>query len=198
MDKQIVLTPGEPCPEEIAELEGRSGRGALGIPGVLTETSLELPRTISEEDATECGAVLLRIRESSGWWLGDWMNSIQELFPETWPQMAESSEFAESTCRKWGWICRSVPRGTREKSLSPRHHELVAHLEPEEQRKYLDLAKPTQESEPPKMSTRELGQRIKSDQEGPKNVEMVDVICCAKCGEVYPMREARTWKEAAE
>lgn len=170
----------------------------LAIPGTLTETSLDLPATLGRDEAAECGRVLLRMHESACWWLGDWFNWIQRQFPDDWPQLVEANEYQETTLRKWGWMCRSVPRGTREASLSPRHHELVAHLPEPEQKKYLQEAKPEAGSTTPRQSTRELSEKIKADREPEspeKNVETIHKVSCPDCGVVFALNDANTFVE---
>jgi uncharacterized protein YbaR (Trm112 family) len=166
------------------------------IPGRLTETSLDLPEDITEDRAAECGRVLLRMHESSCWWLGDWFNFVQERFPQTWPQMVEATEYQERTLRKFGWMCRRIPRGKRYELLSPRHHEIVAPLPPEKQEEYLQKAAPEKRGDPPKLSTRELQEDVRAEPEAdpgrPRNAETIEEVICPECGSVYPLRNAIT------
>lgn len=169
---------------------------APAIPGEITETSLDLPEDITEEKAAECGRVLLRMHESSCWWLGDWFNFVQERFPERWPQMVEATEYQERTLRKFGWMCRRIPRGKRHSLLSPRHHEIVAPLPPEKQDEYLGKAAPDKPGDPPKLSTRELQEDVRKEPEAdrgrPRNVETITEFVCPECGAVSPMSSVQT------
>ena len=166
----------------------------LALPGTLTETSLELPDNLTFDQWRNTGQTLKRIDQSVKWWIGDWLNYGEKNYPEKWAQAVEATEYDQETLRKAAWVAASVPRGTRRDSLPYRHHEVVASLPPDEQKKWLDEAEPAGEGEPPRYSSRELAEKIRPK---PKNVEMVDVGTCPHCGAIFNLRDADIRTESA-
>ncbi len=62
-----------------------------------------------------------------------------------------------------------------------RHHEVVASLTPDEQEEWLDAAEPEGPGEAPRLSSRELREAIKNEEE-PEGVQRVEAMDCPSCG----------------
>lgn len=110
--------------------------GAEAVPSRLGLTIVD---TMGFNDWRALGDRLVRMGDSAAWWIGDW-RAFGDRFVDDYREGVEQVDRADETIRKYAWVARSVPRGTREQTLSFRHHEIVARLDAEEQRRWLDDA----------------------------------------------------------
>jgi hypothetical protein len=84
--------------------------------------------------------MLGEMRESIQFAMGDWLILIEQLFPETWTQMAEVLNVNEEYKRDLMRVSEKVARSRRRKTLKWSHHRAVAALDPPQQKEWLSKA----------------------------------------------------------
>lgn len=106
------------------------------------------------------------------WWVGDLINAGENMFGE------EASQwFSDATWRRWAWVCEKVQPALRRADLSFTHHEVIARLEPREQKHW--LAQAAQHG----WSVSELRKQLKGE-EPPDDSET-----CPACGRKLPKEQ---------
>ncbi len=112
----------------------------LEIPGKLTPISLNLPKKMDFDEWERAGKILGMFGNASGWYIGDWLNYGEHQYGEKYAQAAELTGYEPSTLQGFMYVSARVPIVNRRATLSFAHHREVSPLEPEEQKKWLDLA----------------------------------------------------------
>lgn len=112
----------------------------LSIPGVVTETGLELPPDLTYDEWESVGRTLQRIERSVMWWVGDWLRYGERKYGETYSQALEATDYAYQTLANAAWVSGRIEPSLRRENLSWHHHKEVAALEPDEQAVWLDKA----------------------------------------------------------
>ena len=134
MAKQLAL---------IADSDAARVQPKLVLPGQITRTGWQLPDGMTVDEWIQCGVVLGKIEGSLQWWLGDWWAYGEHVYGERKALFEEGGPLAElnwSTCHVYGWVAGKVKSVNRLTVLSWKHHFHVAHLPPEQQRKWLARA----------------------------------------------------------
>jgi len=101
---------------------------------VLTPTSLELVGVLGAVEQELAWRKLAQVHGGTQWWIGDLADQTDRA------DIAETQGIGRKTLRQYAWICRNVEPSTRVDALSFKHHELVASMDPAEQRMWLELA----------------------------------------------------------
>lgn len=91
-------------------------------------------------DCLEAKAFLTRVSEKSQLYLGDLLNYMQSCWHEEYSQALDESDYEVHSLHQYQWVARSVPIENRVPSLSYKHHEIVASLEPVMQKAWLAKA----------------------------------------------------------
>ena len=136
-----VDSPSASAPSRSAGLSHEQ-RGAVaqdGIPGTITETSLQLPEGLPLERWVSIGETLANMDRSVGWWLGDWAIYGEGRYEE-WSQVVDSLGLDRDTAQKYIYVASNVRIRIRIPNLSFSHHRLVAPLSESEQHKWLARA----------------------------------------------------------
>ena len=109
-----------------------------GVPAARpSRTHLHLPDDLAFKVWRKLGQGLQNLHQSNRWWLGDWLNHGEDHYGEEHAQEVDDLRLSVEQLRKLSWIARNVPPFAREHSLSLRHHEAVAKLDPAEQKALL-------------------------------------------------------------
>jgi hypothetical protein len=111
---------------------------------------------LSFEETLIAGVTLCRAVNSSPWWIGAWVESIERRFlaektegqekPETkryglkYEAAAAATGLENGTLRTCLWVYKAVNLSRRRDKLSWSHHREVAHLDPKAQGEWLDRA----------------------------------------------------------
>lgn len=107
--------------------------------GALTETSLDLGSTDVSYDTYESLARFLgSLGRSYCWWVGDLINWGEMVFGETYAQAVGALGLSPGTCVNYAYTCRQVARSRRRPDVSFAHHRVVAPMEPDGQREWLE------------------------------------------------------------
>lgn len=124
----------------MAEGEEKTALEAAGA--VISDVSLSLadPLSLSYTDYEHLGHLLGRIGAAYPWWVGDFLNYIEDVFPHEWPQLAELIPLHEQTKINYKSVAKHMPPNRRRDSLVFSTHAEVAYMEPAERERWLDLA----------------------------------------------------------
>jgi hypothetical protein len=125
-----------------ADLAKRASPGSIiyGVPGRVTETSLELPHDLSLDDWAATGKLLGRVDKAARWWIGTWINYGADHFGEKHAQFVDACGYAPHTLTNLARVAREVPVLERRPELEWSHHEAVVGLGPEDRVRILDQA----------------------------------------------------------
>lgn len=117
-------------------------RAGLSLPGKITRTSWVLPKKMSFEQWSACGAALVEIGSAVQWWLGDWWTYGEHAYGKRIEAVRDGlfGEYSFGTLATYGWVARQLETSIRIETLSFAHHQHVAPLAPAEQRKWLARA----------------------------------------------------------
>ena len=113
---------------------------ALGLPGNLSATGLELPENLTFEEWSQIGETLQNIERSVMWWIGDWWAFGEHKYGELSAQASGDDGYSAQTLMDAAWVSRKVEISRRRESLSWSHHREIAALDPDEQTEVLDIA----------------------------------------------------------
>lgn len=159
----------------MGELERANG-SVLGMPGILSPTSLNLPPDLSRDEWLQIGETLTSIEEGLKFWRGDWLAfGERRSWGETYTQAMEATGLSYSTLSKEVWVARAIPPESRDGELSWAHHAEVADLEEEDRGAWFEKAKFGDDGN--QWSAKRLREEIKAAEMG----GVVDEIPCPKC-----------------
>jgi hypothetical protein len=133
----------------VLELVGDLERaGAMNAVSLTLDTKNPLPF----EQWESLGRFLGRMDHAIRWWIGDWLNFGEEVYGEDSAQAVESTRgerydeaervtgLAPQTLMNISSVCRRIAKSRRRPELYFSTHEVVASLEPDEQKEWLDRA----------------------------------------------------------
>lgn len=110
----------------------------------LTPTGLQAAEGATFEEWQQVGVILRRMDSSIQWLIGDWLNIGARAWGQMYEPVAEALGYDAKTLREYAYIARSIELSIRMDNLSFAHHQLVASLEPDRQRYWLQLAADSQ------------------------------------------------------
>lgn len=125
--------------------------------GILTPTAFKLDKALPFDHYELLGRWLGSVRDTSAWWLADWINFGEGIYGEKYAQAVEATGRSKRTLMNYAYVGRSVARSRRREKLTYSHHVLVAPLEPDEQIRWL------KEAEEHGWTVEELGGMIRGD-----------------------------------
>ena len=105
-----------------------------------TPRGLLIDRAISLDEWQELGQMLKGIADHVQFWIGDWLKFGVGKFGEKAYQVTEPTNREYGTLANYQYVASHVPPENRNEKLSFSHHQVVAKLEKEDQKKFLDLA----------------------------------------------------------
>lgn len=113
----------------------------------LTTTSLKLPDDATQEELQEVGEILMRLQKSVQWWIGDWINMLDDKeWGETYAALASKYSYEVATLHNFSSVAKRVDSSRRRETLSFGHHDAVASLKPGQQTRWLNFAEKNQSS----------------------------------------------------
>jgi len=119
------------------------------LPGQFSETGYQLPDKLEYEEWEKIGQALqeTEYQASRGltmlrWWIGDWLAYGEHRYGEKYAQAVEilDHRYSEASLKTFMFVSGHVEKLTRVNSLSWKHHQQVAALEPDGQTEILALA----------------------------------------------------------
>lgn len=112
----------------------------IDIPGVLTATSLELPRNLNAEDWALVGVKLHAIHGAAQWWIGDWVRFGDAKYGEKYAQYIDAVGLDYQTVANAKSLATKFEFSRRRENLSWSHHAEVAAFDVPIQDSLLDVA----------------------------------------------------------
>jgi len=106
----------------------------------LTPTALLIPDGIDQSEWNELGKVLFALEGKVSWWIGDYAVYGERTWKYTYDALAKAHEMEIETVHVYASVARSIKPLTRNQGLSFAHHRLIQALDPDDQKKWLDLA----------------------------------------------------------
>jgi len=130
------------------------------------------------------GRRLGAIGRCSQWWIGDWIRYGTAKWGEKYVEAARVTGYDVATLRNMAWVASKFDLSLRSDTLAWSHHVLLAPLEPEEQRYWLQRA--NQE----RLSVADLRIELRSSQrsdasprgEAAAGAADAEVMVCPHCG----------------
>lgn len=119
-------------------------------------------------------AVLGRLeqsRRSLMWWIGDALAFGERTYGETYTQAVEATGYSVETVKQAASVAKRVEPCIRIHDLTWGHHQVVASLEPEDQRRWLEAAAPEPDADHPRLSVSKLRSAIKEERENERVVD---------------------------
>jgi hypothetical protein len=113
---------------------------SFGIKAAIDETSLLIPDGTPFEVAEKMLAAMKGVRNCTLWWIGDLLLFAERAYGEKYAQLLDATDFEYSTLRNVCYVVTHVAPGTRRKELTFWHHQEIAALTPDKQKKFLKIA----------------------------------------------------------
>jgi N6-adenosine-specific RNA methylase IME4 len=113
---------------------------ALERSASVTETALDLPEGLTEEQWAELGDGLRRLGQGYQWWIGDWLVAGGKRYGSTFDRAAVITGIEVKTLKEYKRTAFGVQKSNRMDFLSWTHHCQVAHLDSDEQKTWLGRA----------------------------------------------------------
>ncbi|MFG1780768.1 LmbU family transcriptional regulator [Micromonospora sp. NPDC049051] len=119
---------------------GNSLPNYLDLAASVEPTRLDLPETLPLPTWCEIGNQILRLADSSSWWIGDWLVFGQERYRDRYKRAMAETLLDYQTLRNYAWVARRFEPSRRRARLTFQHHMEVAALPVDEQEHWLDFA----------------------------------------------------------
>lgn len=187
---QILPRPLRPAPRLAAD------DATVEISRYVTPTGLKLDDDVGFREWYSIGQTLLFLHQWTPWAVGDWINFGEDRWPDRYTQAMKITGRAIKTLYNCSYIARNVPPELRREELDFGHHDVVAPLEPDKQKKYLDMAVKEDKESGGHLTVPAFREMVKEErakkelQEGSARVEKAPgPIRCPQChgtGEVWP------------
>lgn len=180
-------TASRPAPTQHAA--GASRPGQISVVGWQPNGPLDQRQWLLE------GKRLGAISRCSPWCIGDWIRYGESRWGETYTEPARITGHDPKTLRNYAWVARSVDLSLRRDNLTFSHHELVASLTPDEQRRWLDVASENRMSVDDLRLALRTSRREQHDASDSQSIQEddasdgeTDSLRCSHCGGVLPYR----------
>jgi hypothetical protein len=118
------------------EAGGAERRPVLGI----SKVAWVPPSRLGQAQWLSTGRRLGAIGRCSQWWIGDWIRYGTARWGERYAEAARVTKYDAASLRNMAWVASRFNLSLRSDKLTWSHHVLLAPLEPEEQRSWIDHA----------------------------------------------------------
>jgi hypothetical protein len=98
------------------------------------------PSDLGQAEWLSAGRRLGAIGRCSQWWIGDWIRYGTARWGERYAEAARVTGYDVATLRNMAWVASQFDLSLRSDKLTWSHHVLLAPLEPEEQKRWLEHA----------------------------------------------------------
>jgi hypothetical protein len=135
--------PGIKPMQRVAKLTGiqRQPDGTLAFGNfTLSPTGICVTGDATHDEWKALGEFLNRADTSMQWWVGDWINSANSEWGSTYEEAHNLTNMSIQRLTDIAYVCRNVDFSFRNEKLSFTHHQVIASLTPEEQKKWLARA----------------------------------------------------------
>lgn len=127
-------------------MDGEATTSVITVDGVIigetTEVSLRIyePESHSYELYEHMGRALGNYNRRMQWVVGDWINLVEDIYPDRYSQAIEATGLSKQTLMNRASICRRIPENRRRNGVPFSVHAEVAYLEPHDREEWLDKA----------------------------------------------------------
>jgi phage N-6-adenine-methyltransferase len=111
---------------------------ALERSASVTETALDLPEGLTEEQWAELGDGLRRLGQGYQWWIGDWLVAGEKKYRSTFDEAVRITGIEQGTLKIYKYTAEHVEKLRRHNFLSWSHHYEVAALPADQQEDWLE------------------------------------------------------------
>jgi hypothetical protein len=112
----------------------------FGVKAVLDQTSLSIPDGTPFEVTERMLATLKQLQNCTKFWIGDLLVFSERAYGEKYSQLLDSTDYEYGTLCNISYTAEHVSPAVRRKELTFWHHQEVAALKPDEQKKFLKIA----------------------------------------------------------
>lgn len=114
-------------------------KGSVKV-GETSPTGLKIfnARQMPFEDYLEIGRLLGAQNRRLQWVIGDWLNLVEDIYPDRYSQAADVTGLSHGTLMNRASICRRYPEERRRDGIAFSIHADVAYLEPRDRERWLD------------------------------------------------------------
>ncbi len=98
------------------------------------------PSDLGQAEWLSAGRRLGAIGRCSQWWIGDWIRYGTARWGEKYAEAARVTGYDVASLRNMAWVAAQFDSSLRSDKLTWSHHVLLAPLEPDEQRRWLEHA----------------------------------------------------------
>ncbi len=128
-----------------AVLSGNGSASAVAVGGKRASGTVSkvawIPRgEMGHAEWIAAGRRLGAIGRCSQWWIGDWIRYGTSKWGEKYAEAARVTGYDVASLRNMAWVASQFDLSLRSDNLTWSHHVLLAPLEPDEQRHWLDRA----------------------------------------------------------
>ena len=126
---------------------------------------------------------LFAMGQNVGFWIGDWLNYLEDLFPDTWTQQLPDigTGHEPKTLMNYKYVCSRIAKDDRWPTLSFSIHSEVARLERDDQVMWLERAAEGA------WTVKQLREEIRGPK-GPKEPKVKRVkVRCPACEETFDL-----------
>lgn len=116
------------------------GAGARRPAGALSKVAWTPHSEIGQAEWLATGRRLGAIGRCSQWWIGDWIRYGTSRWGEKYAEAARVTGYDVASLRNMAWVASRFDASLRNDKLTWSHHVLLAPLEPEMQRYWLERA----------------------------------------------------------
>lgn len=184
---QTLSPPATASQKDLASGLVRGGRhGASRSSGALSKVAWEAQGDLGRAEWLATGRRLGTIGRCSQWWIGDWIRYGNAKWGEKYAEAARVTGYDAASLRNMAWVASRFDVSLRSDKLSWSHHVLLAPLEPDERRAWLERASRERFSvndlRQALRGLREGGSESPAEEAGGAAADRRDPGICPQCG----------------
>jgi hypothetical protein len=184
---QTLRPPVPVPPKDLASGVVRGGQPGGSRPnGAISKVAWEAQSSLGRAEWLATGRRLGMIGRCSQWWIGDWIRYGNAKWGEKYAEAARVTGYDVASLRNMAWVASRFDVSLRSDKLSWSHHVLLAPLEPDEQRYWLERAAEE------RFSVTDLRQALRGLREGASEAPAESAVAnhhdpavCPRCGHEF-------------
>ena len=175
-------------PQPLRQAEPEPSRSAI------SKVSWVPKRDLGHTEWLATGRRLGAIGRCSQWWIGDWIRYGASRWGEKYAEAARVTGYDVASLRNMAWVASQFELSLRSDKLTWSHHVLLAPLEPDEQRRWLERASEERLSVADLRlelrAVRNGNEKAAAEEDGHAAAAEGEVVVCPRCGhELHPSEE---------
>lgn len=137
----LARARSQPAPPAADKSPSTAEKSARSRPPADVSAVAWVPREeLDHRQWVDAGRKLGAIGRSSQWWIGDWIRYGTAKWGERYSEAARVTGYDAASLRNMAWVASQFDLSLRSDKLTWSHHVLLAPLEPEEKRAWLERA----------------------------------------------------------